>query len=263
MTFDDSILIKFVRLTPPNGGRRPIFYSNLTKRLQKLRSVIQIKRALVVARAFVDNDPHYKSIRQPDPRSKNNLQTKLAEKLMQEASMQHYSGLCGIPELWKFQNILKPDYQVKVWSKEQMGNLVFEGPHASKVLHLFLHNNHYDVLKSPMAFFKRSYWCENCNKGYNNRTDHRCSNRCKYCYSWISCRVLKWVCCKKCHMNFPSEECYMNHKKVKPKCKKSICSLIKRCKECKVLPFGSRKKHVCGLYECTICKQLIDKKHSS
>ena len=85
------------------GGKRTNL--NLEKHLEKKRSVIRIQnndnlcmaRALVVAKAKLDNNPQYKSIvdhRRP-------MQTRMAQELHTNAGVP--LGPCGIEEAKKFQ----------------------------------------------------------------------------------------------------------------------------------------------------------------
>jgi len=134
--------------------------------------VEKTKTTCAVAKAIIDNDVHVQTIKFPDPRAKNPLQATRANQLMKDAGLQGHVGGCGIPELQKLQAFLTPGYQIKVWCMEKFDKLIFEGPKAQKLLHLYLHENHYDVITS--IFFDNSYWCETCNKGYEHQTDHKC-----------------------------------------------------------------------------------------
>jgi len=65
------------------------------------------------------------------------------------------------------------------------------------------------------AFFSRSYFCNPCNDGYNNRGDHRCIETCPYCYSVPACKEVKSKFCRDCRRYFRSEQCFEKHKIIK------------------------------------------------
>lgn len=78
--------------------------------------------------------------------------------------------------------------------------MIHLGPEAEKVLHLYLHDNHFDVITSVPAFFSRSYYCETCNKGYSNKEDHKCNkDGCPGCQTETRCVVENWVKCSDCN----------------------------------------------------------------
>ena len=84
-----------------------------------------LARAIVVATAKIEKDLKWNSIRQGDHR-RNHVQTKRAKALMEKAGLQNHSGPCGISELTKIQDILT-DYQIRIFSKEHFGMIIFEG----------------------------------------------------------------------------------------------------------------------------------------
>ena len=93
---NDTVEINVIHVSMPIGGKRSKRSEvNLGKHLEKKRSIVRIRndgdlsmeRALVVAKAKLDNDPQYKSIvdhRRP-------MQARLAQELHQNAG-----GPCGI-----------------------------------------------------------------------------------------------------------------------------------------------------------------------
>ena len=103
---NDTVDVNVIHVSMPSGGKgRKRTDVNLEKHLEKKRSVTRIQnkdnlcmaRALVVAKAKVDNDPQYKSIvdhRKP-------IQTRLAQELHTNADVP--LGPCGIEEAKQFQ----------------------------------------------------------------------------------------------------------------------------------------------------------------
>ena len=122
-------------------------------------------RALVVAKAHVDKDPRYKDIAKGDI-IRWKIQQKLAKELMAKAGLANHQGGCGLGELEMLQAALAPDYQIKVFDKHYNDMITFEGPAAPKVLHLYFHDGHYDVLSKVAAMFNSSHWCDDCNQHY-------------------------------------------------------------------------------------------------
>ena len=154
---------------------------NLGKHLEKKRSIVRIRndddlcmaRALVVAKAKLDNDPQYKSIvdhRRP-------MQTRLAQELHQNAGAP--LGPCGIEQAKQFQAYLT-EYQINIVSKEYENKIIYAGPEKDKKIYLYMHNNHYDVITKMPGFFAHKYYCHACKKVYDHLEDHICLNECKF-----------------------------------------------------------------------------------
>jgi hypothetical protein len=113
---------------------------------------ICLARALVVAKAKIENDSRYyhiKGYRRP-------LQARLASDLHQKAGVP--IAICGLDEVKLFQTYLS-DYQNNIVSKEHQNSIIFSGSEKDKMIYLFLHDNHYDVITSMPAFFARKRYC--------------------------------------------------------------------------------------------------------
>ena len=141
------------------------------EQLLKKRSVITIKnkdelcfaRALVSAKAFVDQVPQYKNMSQG-----RGLQGHLAYKLHQETGVPE--GMCGLPEIQRMQAHLGPQgYQIKIY-EGVCGALWYCDPSfdsAPKKLCLLKVEQHFHGLRSVPALLNKTYYCHQCNKGYN------------------------------------------------------------------------------------------------
>jgi hypothetical protein len=128
---NDSVNVnRLIHIEMPNGGtgtkRSEI---NFEKHLAKKVSIIRIQntddiclaRALVVAKAKIENDSRYyhiKDYRRP-------LQARLARDLHQKARVE--IGSCGLDEVKLFQTCLS-DYQINIVSKEHQNSIIFSGP---------------------------------------------------------------------------------------------------------------------------------------
>ena len=135
---NDSVDVNIVHVEIPHGGigaKRPEI--NLEKHLVKKRSIIRIRnndqlclaRALIVAKAKIDNDPQYTSI--VDHRRA--MQTRLAQELHQNAVVP--LGPCGLDEVKQFQTYFS-DYQINIVSKEHQSALIYVGPDQEKRIYL-------------------------------------------------------------------------------------------------------------------------------
>src|SRR5205085_7676612 len=91
--------------------------------------------------------------------------------------------------------------------------LVYAGTDAPKILHLWLHDEHFDVITKMTAFFETAYFCEHCNKGYTTRMNHQiCPVRCSSCFSSGKCKTeLPMRECGRCHRFFHNQQCFGNH----------------------------------------------------
>lgn len=134
------------------------------------KDVLCCARAIVTAKAKLDNDPRWNSIRQGQ-----NIQKQLAEELHQLAGVQ--LRRCDLEDTKKFQSVLR-DYQIHVVSKEAFNGIVFKGPEATKKICLYFHDDHFDVITTMAGFLGQGYYC---NKGYNTKKKHACNEPCSYC----------------------------------------------------------------------------------
>uniref|UniRef100_A0A915KAZ1 Uncharacterized protein n=1 Tax=Romanomermis culicivorax TaxID=13658 RepID=A0A915KAZ1_ROMCU len=81
-------------------------------------------RALAVARAYVDNDPHLNTIRKLH-NTPNTMQKRLATQLMVMAGLGDLATGCGYSELEKLQTALSPDYQIKTTQETLIDDKTF------------------------------------------------------------------------------------------------------------------------------------------
>ena len=252
--------------TQQRGGR-PARNKPGNKSFEQLldkRSVITIKnkdelcfaRALVSAKAFVDQDPEHKNISQG-----RGLQGHLAYKLHQEAGVPE--GLCGLPEIQKMQEHLGPQrYQIKIF-EGIFGALWYcddSFDSAPKKLCLLKVEQHFHGLRSVPALLNKGYYCHQCNRGYdqeNAEHHNRSRQNCDKCrrkngkYPDYQERKSVRVFCKDCGQTFYGQNCFSAHKR-------KLCQRFKKCPECcKTYKFSKKKKHVCGEYRCPNCKSNV------
>lgn len=81
-------------------------------------------RAVITAKANIDNDPQYVTICRGD-KQKGTLQKRLAEKLMQDAGLGTLTGPCQLDQYKAIQVILSPTYRIKIFDCRE--ELIFKG----------------------------------------------------------------------------------------------------------------------------------------
>ncbi len=201
----------------------------------------------MTAKARLDKHKQWESIRHG-----KYIQKEMAEELHEKAGVPH--ARCGVEELKKFQDVM-PDYQIYV--RDQLNGNIYTGPESEKKIHIYLHDNHYDVITSMPAFINRAYYCDKCEKGYSNKETHKCNNVCYACRK-IHESTGTSVLCRKCNRNFNGEECYGLHTKATKK-GKCTCNTIYKCTKCeKTINLDIHTKdHVCGETFCKTCSDYF------
>ena len=173
-----------------------------------------ICRAIIVAKAIVDDHPQVKTIKD----SRKPLQKQLAQQLQEEARVP--LGPCGLDQIKLFEIILC-DYQFVVISAEHGHSIVHKGPESNKQIKLLMHDGHFDVITKLPGFFNSNYYCLRCEKAYTHEdySHHSCRRtRCHACFQF-HCRdyeLLKHtkkpeLPCKNCNRHFYGVTCRMNH----------------------------------------------------
>ena len=136
-----------------------------------------------------------------------------------------------------------------------------------------------DGCNFPDGFLNKSYFCDDCNKGYVYR--YPCKGKrclaCKrlHCPDFIETKRPLAGCqfptptslCRLCHRKFFGVQCYNYHLQRRSLRVKSICESLKRCPDCcyvyeldaKVQRGGNRRApdHKCDLGECHVCGKKV------
>ena len=237
----------------------------------KKNSVIRIQnrdelccaRALVTAKARVDQHPKYPSIRQG-----TQLQRRLAWDLHDEARVP--PGPCGYDALTAFSAAPSlANYQIILVDAHRSFHITTFGDTQDKQLILLHHQGHYDVITRLPGFFGSSFVCAHCWKPYNTEGRHRCTKRKDHCRACCQkeCpdflhaypRGLKATRrCQRCHRDFFGETCFQAHL-VKDHAGKpvtnpqsTICFRRRRCPNCRKQEVGPQavQRHQCGYVDC-------------
>ena len=176
---DDSFQLSITQVHhAPQGTGKPRRGKPGHPTLQMLtktsKSVIRIKnkdelccaRALVVAKAKVDQHPKYHSIRQG-----SKIQRTLALELQHEANVP--LGPCSYDALTKFSAAPSlANYQIILVDAHRSFHITTFGPIQDKQLILLHNQGHYGVITRLPGFFGSSYVCAHCWKPYNTEGAH-------------------------------------------------------------------------------------------
>ena len=119
-----------------------------------------------------------------------------------------------------------------------------------------LENGHFDTITKVNGMMNTQYYCDECGKGFKNRTMHNCRVYCKICCR-KQCEVKQTITCTDCNKVCRSQECFNNHKKAQVNGRgknkgvvlPTLCEQFWQCPECGVnLKVEHRKPelHECG-----------------
>ena len=169
-------------------------------------------------------------------------------------------GPCGIPELHQFQQALGPSYQLLVMLRKKPFDLIFIGPEAPNMIRLLKADDHFDGLTSFPAFLNRSYYCIECQRGFNtdDKANHICQGRrCSACGRFDCEDYVRGTrpaeYCNLCHCKFYGAHCIREHMVTKQ------CQSVKTCLKCqaqyRVVP---NRRHRCGMAKCPVCKNWVN-----
>ena len=181
---DDSFQLSITQVHhAPQGTGRPRRgkpgHPTMQMLTAKKNSVIRIQnddelycaRALVVAKARLDQHPKWESIRKGKP-----LQRTLALDLHHEAKVP--LGPCSYEALTAFSKAPSlAGYQILLEDAHRSYHITTFGGTQDKPLILLHHQGHYDVIIRLPGFFGSSYVCAHCWKPYDHEGRHRCTKK--------------------------------------------------------------------------------------
>ena len=239
--------------TPAPGSGNGKRYRPASAAVRKMskQSIITIRndddlccaQAIVTMKAWADQHcgdreayHDYNNLRKGQP-----IQTRRVREFHQLAGVPE--GPCGLEEVAKFQAVL-PDYQIKVMTIDPPYDIIYKGPHASdKLILLVTTDRHSDGCNSFAGFLSKSYFCHDCDKGYDKDTfqAHPCDGkRCaacktKDCKGYLAAketarRPRPTVPCHLRKRSFYGDDCLANH--YLSTNKPSLCLTLKKCTLC-------------------------------
>ena len=240
------------------------------------RSIIRINnkdelccaRALVVAKAKVDQHPKRKAIQQ----GKGPLQRTLALDLHHEAKVP--LGPCSYEALTAFSKAPSlAGYQIILVDAHRSFHITTFGDPQDKQLILLHDHDHYDVITRLPGFFGSSYVCAYCWKPYNTEGQHRCNKK-KQCGSCRQKECPDFQAayprgqkatqrCHSCHRDFFGDTCFDMHLgkdhtgKTNPQ--SSVCFHRRRCPNCLKQNVGLQQiaRHQCFYVDCPSCHEYV------
>ena len=182
---DDSFQLSITQVHhAPQGTSRPRrgkpSHPTLEVLTARKRSVIRVQnndelccaRALVVAKARVDQHPKWHSIRQ----GKVPLQRTLAWELHHEANVP--LGPCSYDASTAFSAAPSlANYQIILVDAHRSFHITTFGDTQDKQLILLHDQGHYDVITRLPGFIGSSYVCAHCWKPYDHEDRHRCNKK--------------------------------------------------------------------------------------
>ena len=263
----DVVLVRMP--TPGSGRKKYVGLRAFDVDSKRKRSIIRIQnndelccaRAIVTMRAHCHRDDpghmprnNWVTLRDGYPR-----QGVYARQLHQAAGVPE--GPCGLPELAKFQSYLStldPPYQLKVLSRQHPFFLIFRGPDAPHTIVILKSEHHYEGCTTITGFVNKSYWCPECDRGFehNDARQHPCEgttcrscnrNQPRPCPDYDKFKKPDTIC-NKCHLSFYGPNCLQFHRSSK------TCGKIVKCLTCRAVYRVDRKHpHRCGWEECYSC----------
>ena len=131
-------------------------------------------------------------------------------------------------------------------------------------------NTHFDTIVKVNALLNTSYYCDHCDKGFQNRNSHTCTYWCGICGRENCKEETKWPC-PDCNKICRSKECFIEHrqhKRGKGKMKNivfpSLCEQYWDCRECGMgMKRHKKDTHECGEITCHNCSQtyMMNQEH--
>ena len=203
-------------------------------------------RAILIAKAYAD-----KLCPKNFSRASNQKFQEAVEKLAAEVGIDLFVP-GGIPELKRIEEALQ-DYQITLYNQyNKWGEILYQGPVASKFLYICYTGSHFNVVSSMAAFLNRNYYCNYCKIAFNTPGNHSCGMVCRMC-GRPDCDYLGQHKCAHCEEPCNNEICLRIHQE-------KLCYKITTCQICSQ---KKHRKHVCGAAQrwCFNCKKGVDWDH--
>ncbi|KAL4131304.1 hypothetical protein QTP88_008637 [Uroleucon formosanum] len=242
---------------------------NLSENIKTKNSIIQINnddnlccpRAIVVALSTQTN-----KILGHELDSNKIKQLKIGRKIQKDLALELCNMLTEYNEegftLNDIKNVeLALDIQINVICAENLNTLIYKGDDKETKIYLYKNGNHFDVIKSAKGFYGSSYYCEKCDKPYQNKNKHKClknknkdKNVCKLCtdfgkrFEHLSSTKNR-IYCEKCNRYCFNQECLDNHN--------YICNYVYKCIDCNRIVLRDTDHKYCGYSKCRNCKEYV------
>ena len=138
------------------------------------------------------------------------------------------------------------------------------------VVRLYLQDDHYSLILNMKKFHGRSYVCQFCHSGFNDKELHSCDAVCNICYTDCTAHNDDTAVaqtsrnyCGDCNQTCKSRRCYTEHKKYVHSVGIIPCDTRKKCTDCGMIGLkngvkrkrgeGFRAPHICVPKKCRHC----------
>ena len=231
-----------------------------------------LPRAIVVglAKLKVDENPFDQYLIKQYDRIRNSrgkYQGEAAKNLMKTVGIKE-DKIGVITDIPLYEDHLQ--VSIRVISSQLGSKMAYEGnPQYNRKIFLFhssdsTEEGHFDTITKMNQVLCTQYYCNVCNKGFKNRTLHKCENWCNIC-GRENCKVEKEMTCQECNMICRSYSCYSAHKTPKKGVGKyknyilpSYCEKVWKCVDCGLTMKREERDstmHECGETYCSNCHQ--------
>jgi hypothetical protein len=252
LTLDNNLLFTTTIIEDPAGrGKR------LEDFIIKKQSIVSVKdaddslcglRAIILGKLFADGDPRFKTARD----SRNKLQTHLAYELANKMGLSD-NNTVGIDEIISIEKYLQ-DYQIFLIDSNCLNKIIYIGPTKTKHIYIYLHNNHYYMVKSLTGFYTSKNFCFVCLQAYSSSyVHHPCNDSCKKCKNKLCIKkgTTVFFKCESCDVNCVNEVCLALHQE-------RVCGKIQKCLICNEF---KTFYHSCTGKWCKFCKKEVNFDH--
>ncbi|XP_055925802.1 uncharacterized protein LOC129957497 [Argiope bruennichi] len=138
-------------------------------------------------------------------------------------------GTCAFKEVALFENHL--DVQVVVISSKNLNQVAYKERYRSTRISFWLHDGHYDIIKSLKCFYGTDHYCEKYDGAFQSIENHRCPNAC-HIFLKCSCILTEPKRRLDCNSLCQSEQCFTAHKALVGNQMLSICERMYQCRLC-------------------------------
>ncbi|XP_055344050.1 uncharacterized protein LOC129592111 [Paramacrobiotus metropolitanus] len=267
---DESFGILIDRTIIPSGGKRRVHIHSSMDRKRFSTSIVQVHvdnnlclpASLILGRYYHTEGTQGQQWGALTDRRRKILKRD-AGKLVEEAGLR-VGDRFSLDDIVTFQQTVLPEFQIKVISVPDRNLVIAKVPEKKergmKVIYLLYENNHFDLVTKPTGFYCTSYYCQDCDKAYSRKCEHRCEGKCNLCYRFRDeCMIEEEVDCEDCGRIFNNQVCFNIHKK-KRKNDKSYCDQLFVCAECSTFVNMTRRPddtHRCNEMHCMTCKKWV------
>ena len=241
----------------PRGQGRVTKIINLANDVRTKRCITQIKsndnlccpRAIVTGLTYHTNSIFGPKRNIKDIRDGQKVQTVLAEELCQTLGEYKEEGFTK-EDIKKPEELL--DIQNKVVCAENFNTIIYSGEEKATKIYLYKNGNHFEAINNMKAILGSCYYCDKCDRPYNNKNRHRC--RTARTDVRINCARRQHskdektkLYCEKCNRYCFNQNCFDNHK--------DVCEEVDTCKDCSIIELRT-EGHMCGYTRCRTCEQI-------